>query len=904
MRRPVNGGALLACCLLVGVGVFQGGCRSETAWSDTAGASFGEIDYPIVYVRVPRRSDGARPRFGQALTWQPGADLVLRHPAGSEEVLVEGGASAIVDPAVSLDAETIYYAELRFPGIDGPAASRQGVAQSADIFSLALETGEVVQLTFGDATASPSNEEQTSAGVLNVSPCPISGQRIVFASNRNIEISPLTQSTGALRLFVMEADGSGVRALRQAPAVDAFRPVLLTDGRVLFASRSGRATDLWIVLPDASGAEPLSGPLDRERTLSPGTQLADGSLLAVAAFGGDPRLGTLWRLAEPAGDGSGAAGEDEWLPDLGYIAHPSIAPGYRVLLAASPDAAFGIGAPPDPATIDRGLYLFDSETPAPGVYDLSLVVNDPVFHELQPRAVVPYGDLYSLTAPIDVAGPRVAPPTTLTDEPVVPPIELDDDPVEKPVPAGGGGGASEDTGETVAARESDRPSELVGGRVDSRDLRFVGAFRLGDGTRFRASSIGNGGRGLTYNPITHSIITSGKSGGGGNTHFMTEFPIPSDVQLRSAGQTPPPGVLFTASEATATAQRLPESTPSREWIDPTFGRREGTFQWGVKKGAWSKSASEMFLQDIHIRRSGPDTGKVYMTLRKYYAVSLDQQHPWLLVGDIDANRWIHNVRGPYWVRRTDRAPGAEFSSDIHKMAGYLFDIPPTWAQRHLEDPTRLLGCGFTVGQGISLTSNGPAIFAMDIPPQSDMDDYVSTLFAEPVLFYPHAKRLKRFQPSDPRYSSTDGMDFDRKDWTRGCTWVTTRNGRSSAIMWGRHGDHTFPAPYGAPPGHGTPQLPKNFPFEHVASPDKGTHDEPYRPNVLFYDDEELATASTYWEAKPFEVWTPPWYWWNKRCYTFGAAYDREAQRIYVSQGEVFHSDGRYWPLIYVLEVVE
>ena len=41
----------------------------------------------------------------------PGTDLMLLHPDGSEEVLVEGGEGAVADPFVSFDGEWVYYAK-------------------------------------------------------------------------------------------------------------------------------------------------------------------------------------------------------------------------------------------------------------------------------------------------------------------------------------------------------------------------------------------------------------------------------------------------------------------------------------------------------------------------------------------------------------------------------------------------------------------------------------------------------------------------------------------------------------------------------------------------------------------------------------------------------------------------
>ena len=49
-----------------------------------------KYDYDIVYVRAPRKGDGRSKwaEVGDPRTMEPGADLVLLHPDGKEEVLV------------------------------------------------------------------------------------------------------------------------------------------------------------------------------------------------------------------------------------------------------------------------------------------------------------------------------------------------------------------------------------------------------------------------------------------------------------------------------------------------------------------------------------------------------------------------------------------------------------------------------------------------------------------------------------------------------------------------------------------------------------------------------------------------------------------------------------------------
>ena len=98
-------------------------------------------DFDIVYVRAPRHGDLARSHWAEIAhptTMDYGADLMLLHPDGSEEVLVkaEEGCSAS-DPAVSFDGKWVFYAYFR--GLkplkgDGPPQA----ASSARIFSRSM----------------------------------------------------------------------------------------------------------------------------------------------------------------------------------------------------------------------------------------------------------------------------------------------------------------------------------------------------------------------------------------------------------------------------------------------------------------------------------------------------------------------------------------------------------------------------------------------------------------------------------------------------------------------------------------------------------------------------------------------------------------------------------------------
>src|SRR5258708_39131642 len=60
-----------------------------------------KLDYDIVYVRALRRGDKVGTGWAEIsnpLFMDPGADLMLLHPDGKEEVLVAGGNGSVADP--------------------------------------------------------------------------------------------------------------------------------------------------------------------------------------------------------------------------------------------------------------------------------------------------------------------------------------------------------------------------------------------------------------------------------------------------------------------------------------------------------------------------------------------------------------------------------------------------------------------------------------------------------------------------------------------------------------------------------------------------------------------------------------------------------------------------------------
>ena len=269
------------------------------------------IDYDIVYVRADRDGDTNHKRyytdFSQPVTMEPGADLMLLHPDGSEELLVDGGNGSVTDPVVSFDGEWVYYSylyDLRNRNQWSPPKA------GADIFKIHLRTRRIVRLTnqrfspnTGAADWSSDYRENTkdktyyNYGVFNMGPHPLPGGRVVFTSNRDGFRPAKGYPSIALQLFTMDDSDVSIGDTELPPNLEkighmnisgALHPVVLKDGRIMYStleSQGIRGTILWgvwTINPDGTNWAPLISAFD------PGgapngfhfqTQLSDGSIV-------------------------------------------------------------------------------------------------------------------------------------------------------------------------------------------------------------------------------------------------------------------------------------------------------------------------------------------------------------------------------------------------------------------------------------------------------------------------------------------------------------------------------------------------------------------------------------------------------------------------------------------------
>jgi hypothetical protein len=304
-------------------------------------------DFDVVYVRARRAGDEIHKRyytdFSQPVTMEPGADLMLLHPDGSEELLVEGGRGSITDPVVSYDGQWVYYVHIYH--LEN-ANQWSPPAEGADIFKIHLPSRRIVRLTnqrfspnlgagnwSGDFRQPKGNGDAQyklnwyDYGVFNMGPYPLPGGRIVFTSNRDGFRPAKGYPAIALQLFVMDdrdesisddEDPANLEKIGHLNISGALHPVVLRDGRIMYSTlesqgiRSDILWGIWTIHPDGTHWAPLVSAFD------PGgapngfhfqTQISDGSIIVEEYYNqNNSGFGALIKLPPSLPDGYPAFG--------------------------------------------------------------------------------------------------------------------------------------------------------------------------------------------------------------------------------------------------------------------------------------------------------------------------------------------------------------------------------------------------------------------------------------------------------------------------------------------------------------------------------------------------------------------------------------------------------------------
>ncbi len=289
------------------------------------------VSYDIVYVRQARFGDSAStiwPEVFHPARIDPGADLMLLHPDGSEEVLVAGGNGAVTDPFLSFDAQRCYYALL--PDVRPAAVNYQRgdlPYAGSDIYRIHLATRQIQRLTHQEWTPNtaagnwhptdpvnpPSTYNRLGYGILNLGPCPLPGGKIAFTSNRNGFLPTKTFTNPCLQIFIMDEDGENVTPIAPMSFGSALHPTVLRDGRIMFSSyesqglRDERLWGIWAIWPDGRQWKPIISAFNSPQAFHFMTQLGNGDLVVCDYYNlNNNGFGALYRFPVNAPPGQPA----------------------------------------------------------------------------------------------------------------------------------------------------------------------------------------------------------------------------------------------------------------------------------------------------------------------------------------------------------------------------------------------------------------------------------------------------------------------------------------------------------------------------------------------------------------------------------------------------------------------
>jgi hypothetical protein len=281
----------------------------------------GAVPYDLVYVRQPRFGDSTNtiwPEVFHPARLDPGADLMLLHPNGTEELLVAGGNGSVTDPFISFDGKWCYYS--LFPDLRSSQLNSQREFlpyAGADLYRIHLASRAVQRLTFQEFTPNtaagnwhsnnpvnpPAQYNRLGYGILNLGPCPVPGGKIAFTSNRNGYTPPRSYTAPTLQLFVMDDDGANVTPIAPMTIGSALHPTPLQDGRIMFSSyesqglRDIRLWGIWAIQPDGRSWGPILSAFRSGQAFHFMTQLGNGDVVVEDYYNlNNNGFGALYRI--------------------------------------------------------------------------------------------------------------------------------------------------------------------------------------------------------------------------------------------------------------------------------------------------------------------------------------------------------------------------------------------------------------------------------------------------------------------------------------------------------------------------------------------------------------------------------------------------------------------------------
>jgi hypothetical protein len=279
---------------------------------------------------------------------EPGADLMLLHPDGTEEILVDcrvegqeslvGGEAncSVQDPVISFDGNWVYYSKYVNMGVQ---PNWRTLSAHSFIFKMALNVPasqrteiQLTNLGSGFATAKLAGNSAADAinnfGIRDLGPTPLPDGRILFTSNRDAviafrqgtrgSISAVTAASASQFHVMDDHDGSqankNLQLIGHSNLHQAQHPMVLKDGRILFTNwddaglREEYATaTLYVDHPDGGHLEQFLEPHHSNKRVEHfATETSSGNVVVanyyprMASWGFGTLLRTPVSIAGPA----------------------------------------------------------------------------------------------------------------------------------------------------------------------------------------------------------------------------------------------------------------------------------------------------------------------------------------------------------------------------------------------------------------------------------------------------------------------------------------------------------------------------------------------------------------------------------------------------------------------------
>lgn len=432
------------------------------------------------------------------------------------------------------------------------------------------------------------------------------------------------------------------------------------------------------------------------------------------------------------------------------------------------------------------------------------------------------------------------------------------------------------------------------GRLQPSDLSYAGAFRV---------------------PATSTYEAMGAIAGTCSISFRADGDPASTDGF--------PGSLFLSNGATVAEIAIPAPLASTN-VEALPVAREIQSRNGIISGV-STGANDRFGAVAYVpARGGQSSPKLYWSTYEYYNTDGTDYSS---VGWADVNLASPNSKGQW---RVGPAAGSNYDSPYHgqKYGEYIIPIDQAWANQYTGGRSLLVGRqreagAFGGSMGPVLTAIGPWLDGNPPAPGA-------SLSAVPLMYFNSQQGhvgsdttwMEWRINGDPHYEY-----FSAGDQWHGGAWVE-RNGKRALIMVGRHGTFSnSPAQptYGSSGSHGAVNS-TTPPFCYgtggvecaygiAVTGNKGYHNGPYRPRLVFIDTGHLAEVAqskrspravqAYAAKDPLRDGDWPWSDSDNFNDVCGAAYDSNSGLLYVAQTNGYRPGGGHstpWPVIHAYRV--